>query len=89
MGDVSHIMPALHPYAGGGTGIIHGNDFLVKDYELAVINPAKAMAMTVIDLLADGAAKGKEVVAKYKPRMTKQQYITAMEGMLREEEYSS
>jgi amidohydrolase len=89
MGDVSHIMPALHPYAGGGTGIIHGNDFLVKDYELAVINPAKAMAMTVIDLLADGAAKGKEVVAKYKPRMTKQQYITAMEGMLRDEEYSS
>ena len=87
MGDVSHIMPVIHPYAGGATGTGHGNDYLIQDYQLAVINPAKAMAMTVIELLADGAAKGREVLSKSKPRMTKQEYLTSMESLLKEEEY--
>jgi amidohydrolase len=87
MGDVSHIIPAIHPYAGGVTGISHGNDYLIEDYQLAVINPAKAMAMTVVDLLADGAFKAKEVLAKFKPQMTKQEYLETMESLLNEEEY--
>jgi len=87
MGDVSHIMPVIHPYAGGATGTSHGNDYLIQDYQLAVINPAKAMAMTVIELLADGATKGREVLSKSKPRMTKQEYLTSMESLLKEEEY--
>ena len=87
MGDVSHIMPAFHPYAGGATGIGHGNDYIIEDYQLAVTNPAKAMAMTVIDLLADGAAKAKEVLNTSKPPMTKKEYLSLMEGMLKEEEY--
>lgn len=89
MGDVSHIMPAIHPFAGGATGISHGNDYLIEDYQLAVINPAKVMAMTVVDLLADGAVKAKEVLAKFKPQMTKQEYLDTMEGLLNEEEYKA
>jgi len=89
MGDVSHIMPAIHPFAGGATGISHGNDYLIEDYQLAVINPAKAMAMTVVDLLADGAAKAKEVLARSKPPMTKQEYLASMEELLTEEVYES
>ena len=87
MGDVSHIMPAIHPFAGGATGISHGNDYLIEDYQLAVINPAKAMAMTVVDLLADGAVKANEVLAKFKPQMTRQEYLDTMESLLNEEEY--
>jgi amidohydrolase len=87
MGDVSHIMPAIHPFAGGATGISHGNDYLIEDYQLAVINPAKAMVMTVVDLLADGAARGREVLDRSKPRMTKEEYLTSMEELLKEEEY--
>lgn len=87
MGDVSQIMPAIMPSAGGATGVSHGNDYLIQDYQLAVLNPAKAMAMTVIDLLADGAAMAREVLSKSKPRMTKQQYLTLMESLLKEEEY--
>jgi len=89
MGDVSHIMPAIHPFAGGAAGISHGNDYLIEDYQLAVINPAKAMAMTVVDLLADGAAKAKEVLARSKPPMTKQEYLASMEELLKEEVYES
>ncbi len=87
MGDVGHIMPAIHPYAGGATGTGHGNNYLIQDYETAVINPAKAMAMTVIDLLADGAVKAKEVLAKSQPKMTRKQYVDFMDSLLKEELY--
>ena len=87
MGDISQIMPAVHPYAGGAVGLSHGKDFMINDYELGVIIPAKAMAMTVIDLLVDGAVKGKEVLAKSNPPFTKDKYIALMESLLKEEEY--
>ncbi len=89
MGDVSHIMPAIHPFAGGASGTSHGNDYLIEDYQLAVLTAAKAMATTVIDLLADGATEGKEVLARSKPQMTKQEYLASMEDLLREELYES
>ena len=89
MGDVSLIMPAIHPFAAGATGTGHGVDYLIQDYQLAVINPAKAMAMTVVDLLADGAATAREVLSRNKPRMTKEEYLTFMESILKEEEYQS
>ncbi len=87
LGDVSHIIPAIHPYTGGATGTGHGSDYMVKDYEQAVINPAKALAMTVIDLLVDGAAKAKEVTAKSKPLMTKKQYLKLQSSRFSEEVY--
>ena len=87
MGDLSNVMPVIHPYAGGATGSGHGVDYLIQDYELAVINPAKAMAMTVIDLLADGAGMAKEVLGKSKPPMTKAQYLEFQSSRLREELY--
>jgi amidohydrolase len=87
MGDVEHIMPAIHPYSGGATGTGHGNDYLIQDYQTAVLSPAKAMAMLVVDLLADGAAKAKEVLSKSKPKMTKQQYLDFMDNLLKEELY--
>ena len=87
MGDVTQIMPAIHPYSGGTSGTPHGCDYIITDYEAALIEPAKAMAMTVIDLLADGAAKAKEVIAGSKPPMTKQQYLKALDDLFKEEDY--
>ncbi|GBD11314.1 N-acyl-L-amino acid amidohydrolase [bacterium HR23] len=87
MGDVSHILPVLHPYAGGARGTGHGNDYLVYDYELAVLNPAKAMALTVIDLLANGAVKAKEVKERFRPRLSKADYLRLQESRMGEEVY--
>ncbi|MBI2886590.1 MAG: amidohydrolase [Chloroflexi bacterium] len=87
MGDLSQIMPVVHPYVGGATGTGHGNDYLIQDWELAVINPAKAMAMAVIDLLAEGAARAKEVLEQSRPPMTKAQYLRLQDARLREELY--
>src|SRR5919202_1648461 len=75
MGDISHILPTVHPYAGGATGAGHGADYRIEDYTRAVLNPAKALAMTVIDLLADDAREAKRVKAEFKPRMSKQAYL--------------
>ena len=41
MGDVSQIMPVIHPFSGGVSGTSHGTDYLIEDYEKAVVNPAK------------------------------------------------
>ncbi len=87
IGDVSQIMPAIHPLCAGTTGTPHGNDYLIKDYDMALINPAKAMAMTVIDLLSDNALRAKEVLSKSKPPMTKEQYVKSLDSLFTEEEY--
>ena len=76
MGDLSQIMPVCHPYTSGVTGPGHSKDYTITDYDQAVVDPAKIMAMVVIDLLADGAAKAREVLAKAKPNMTKDEYVS-------------
>ncbi len=87
MGDISQIMPAIQPYAGGATGTAHGADFLVEDYDVAVVTPAKVMAMTVIDLLANGAARAKEIMGTTKLPYTKDAYLKLTRGFAREEEW--
>jgi amidohydrolase len=87
MGDLSQTMPAIHPYAGGATGNGHGSDYEIVDYETASVVPAKAMAMTVIDLLTNGAETARKVLAADKPAMTKQQYLDTLRGLESERTY--
>ena len=78
-GDISHLMPALHPMIGGVAGGLHTKDFHITDPYLAYIVPAKLMALTVVDLLFDNAAKAKDLIADFKPPMTKKEYLDFME----------
>ncbi|MCH8063795.1 MAG: amidohydrolase [Chloroflexi bacterium] len=87
MGDLSQIMPVVHPYTGAATGTGHGTDYIVQDYVQAVINPAKAMAMTIIDLLSEGAGTAKGVIEEHTPTMTKDQYLALQSSRLTEELY--
>ncbi len=79
-GDVSHLMPTLHPMIGGIKGSLHTREFQIIDEDLAYIVPAKAMAMTVVDLLFDGAKDAKGILADFKPVMTKDEYLEFMES---------
>ena len=88
MGDVSQLIPVIHPYVVAATGNAHGSDYIVQDYELGVLTGAKAMAMTVIDLLADGAQRAREIKEGYRAPMTKDAYLSLMRGMFREETYT-
>jgi len=79
-GDVSHLMPTLHPMIGGVKGGIHTKDFKIVDEDLAYIVPAKAMAMTIVDLLFDGAKEAKTILDNFTPVMTKDEYLSFMES---------
>lgn len=87
MGDVSTIMPAIHPYVGGATGLGHGADYVIQDYRLSVIIAAKAMAATVVDLLADGAARAGQVLKAHQRAMTKDEYLAFMRSLAKDELY--
>lgn len=75
MGDLSTVMPAIHPYTSAATGTGHGPDYLIADYDLAVVAPAKIMSGTVIDLLSNDAAEARRVLANYRPLMSLPKYL--------------
>ena len=85
MGDIAHIMPALHPHVAGFSGTGHGSDWAIDDPYLVYVLPAKLMAMTVIDLLAGGATSAREIIATTTPPMTKDEYLAFMRRNAREE----
>lgn len=84
MGDITHIMPGIHPMVGGVDGRGHARDYMIVDPDMAYVIPAKAMAMTVIDLLYDGAALGLEIKNKFEPTMTKESYLAMWDELLGE-----
>ena len=73
VGDLSLVMPVLHPSHGGFTGSNHANNFVPVDRTAAYILPAKAMAWTLMDLLTDGASAARRVLADNKPTQTQNQ----------------
>ncbi len=87
MGDLSQIMPVLHPYVGGARGTGHGPDYAIVDPPLAYLTPAKALAAMGVDVLADGAAGARRVLRSAKPPMTREQYLAFQRGVARLETY--
>ena len=89
MGDLSQIMPVIHPYTTAAVGSGHSTDYIVTDYDQAVVNPAMAMAMTVIDLLHDDARSSRRILESSRPTMSKSQYLSFQNTRLTEELYQS
>ena len=89
MGDLTQLMPGIHPYVGGAVGRSnHAEDMVVDDYNLAVLDAGKAMAMTVVDLLSNGASEGMRVILEHKPAMTKDEYLILQRAFLNERWYT-
>jgi metal-dependent amidase/aminoacylase/carboxypeptidase family protein len=87
MGDLSQVMPILHPYIGGARGTGHGADFEIVDKPLAYLAPAKALASMAIDLMGDGAAGARKVLASARPPMTREQYLAFQRSVSKRELY--
>lgn len=87
MGDLSQVMPILHPYIGGAIGTGHGADYQIVDKPLTYLMPAKALASMAIDLLYDGAAGAKQVLKTAKPPMTREQYLSFQRSVAKREVY--
>lgn len=81
-GDISAIMPAIEPSISGATGTGHGSNYKIADKEMAYIIPAELMAMTVIDLLWDGASDARRIIRKFKPEVKRKGYVRHWEKLL-------
>lgn len=80
MGDVTQIMPAIHPGLGGAEGRPHEVDFHVVDPELAYIVPAKVMAMCAIDVLSNQAVLARQIIEQNPPLVARDAYCQLLEA---------
>lgn len=82
MGDLSCLMPVVHPYAPGAKGRSHGNDYEIEDPELACVTCAKWQLAMLNILLGNGAERAKKIVAEYKPLFaSKEEYLAYLDSL--------
>lgn len=82
MGDLSCIMPVVHPYMPGAKGKGHGNDYYIEDPELACVTCAKWQLAMLWLLLSDGASRAEKIVTEYKPLFeSKESYLAYMDSL--------
>lgn len=67
MGDLSTVMPVVHPYAGGSQGTSHGADYYITNPVSACVTNAKWQIAMLNLLLKDDAKRAKEIIADFKP----------------------
>ena len=84
IGDVGHIMPALISFYPGWKGQAHTSGYVIEDEEIAYILPAKALGMTVVDLLWDEAETARSLLDSYVPPMTKEEYLAFLRTLFEE-----
>ena len=67
MGDLSAVMPVVHPYAPGAKGTGHGNDYYIVDPIKACVESAKWQVGMLYLLLKDNAERAKKIISEFKP----------------------
>ena len=75
IGDLSQLIPCIQPTCGGYDGALHSKEFHIINPQIAYVDGAKLLAMTVIDLLANGAEAGKVVMKEFSPVFAKSAYL--------------
>lgn len=66
MGDLSCVMPVVHPYAGGRVGTSHGADIYITDPVAACVDSAKWQLAMLKLLLQDDAKRAYEIKKNFK-----------------------
>ena len=82
MGDLSAIMPVIHPYAGGARGTSHGSDYEVVDAEAACVSNAKWQLAMLLILLGNGAERAKSIIKEFKPQFASKEELLAYQDSL-------
>ena len=78
MGDVSHLMPVVHPWVGCVSGVLHGANYRLTDEKTAFTKTPQVLAGTIVDLLWDDAAEAERICAAHKSELTKAEYLEYM-----------
>lgn len=82
MGDLSCVMPVVHPYAPGAVGRSHGDDYYIADPDLACVASAKWQVAMLTLLLQDGAVRAQKAVANYQaPFKSKEDYLAYLDSL--------
>lgn len=82
MGDLSCVMPVIHPYIGGAVGKGHGNDYRIADPELACVSNAKFHLAILKTLLENNAEKAKMVISEAEPPFSsKEEYLAYIDSL--------
>ncbi len=82
MGDLSTVMPVVHPYVKGNCGTSHGADYGIADPEWACVNSAKWQMTMLLTLLENDAARAKEIIANHTPYFkSHQEYFDFMDSL--------
>lgn len=82
MGDLSCIMPTTSIGMAGTEGAGHSRDLKVVDPVKQYIWPAKAIAVTVVDLLYGDAKEAKNVIEGFKPTIKREEYTDFMKKLV-------
>ncbi len=76
MGDLSCVMPVVHPNAIGAKGMAHGNNYYIEDPEKACVDSAKWQLNMLLMLLKNDAKLAKKIIKEFKPTFkNKEEYI--------------
>ena len=82
MGDLSCVMPVVHPYCPGSRGAGHGNDYEIYDPDVACVRCAKWQVRMLQVLLSDGAARAKKVIEEYNgPFASKEEFFAYVDSL--------
>ena len=81
MGDVSHLIPVVHPWVGCARGVLHGADYVLEDHRTAYNMSLKVLAGCLIDLLWDDAKEAERICKNFKPVLNKQTYCQLMDNI--------
>lgn len=85
MGDLSQIMPALHPTIPGAQGISHGADYQIVNPDYACVSSAKWQVAMLVLLLENGGERAKEIVRNFKPQFaSRQAYLQYVDSLTKE-----
>ncbi len=82
MGDLSCIMPVVHPYARGAVGNSHGNNYEIADADAACVKNAKWQTAMLLILLGNGAERAKRVIAEFTPEFASKEEFLAYQDSL-------
>ena len=66
-GDLSTLMPVIHPGSTGAVGTAHGEDYRIADPYAACVQTAECVVGALRRLLANGGARARAVTANYRP----------------------
>ena len=82
MGDMSAILPTIHPHCPGARGKGHGNNYEIYDPETACVKSAKWQIGMLCVILGNGAERGKKIVEEFKPLFASKEEFLAYQDSI-------